>query len=61
MRINDAAQYNTLQTQTQVKKQINISLFKKMMKQTEQLMQELQKSLQKMPPPNPTGKISLYA
>ena len=61
MQVNDAAQYSTLQTQTQVKEQANVSILKKTMEQTEQLVQELQKSLQKMPPPNPNGKISLYA
>ena len=55
----DAATLATLQSQQKVKEQMQVSLLKKMMEQTRQMMQELQKSLQ--PPKNDQGSISLYA
>ena len=55
----DMATLATMQSQQKVKEQAQVSLLKKMMEQTQQMMQELQKSLQ--PPKNDEGSISLYA
>ena len=55
----DMATLATMQSQQKVKEQAQVVLFKKMMQQTQQIMQELQKSLQ--PPKNDQGSISLYA
>ena len=55
----DVATLATMQSQQKVKEQTQVSLLKKMMEQTQQMMQELQKSLQ--PSKNDEGSISLYA
>ena len=55
----DMAALATMQSQQKVKEQTQVGLLKKMMEQTQQMMQELQKSLQ--PPKNDEGSISLYA
>ncbi len=55
----DMAAMATMQSQRKVKEQNQVALLKKMMEQTQQMMQELQRSLQ--PPKNDQGSISLYA
>ena len=56
---SDMAALATMQSQQKVKEQAQVVLLKKIMQQTQQMMQELQKSLQ--PPKNDQGSISLYA
>ncbi|BCD61408.1 hypothetical protein NitYY0826_C0254 [Nitratiruptor sp. YY08-26] len=60
MKVADVAQYAIMTLTRQTKEQIAVSLLKKSIEQTKQMMEELvQKSLQ--PPKNEKGTLSLYA